>query len=722
MNAPSTNSREPIDLGKRIHAWSQWADHHIQRVSVRSRLLGLCLGLMAILGCTTLLLGVVIHQREQQEVEQKRQYDRLQTIILLREALNSSRHYQSQVNVARLIGNKELEAEFSKQRSKAEQALEDGLPLLEQFDATSVAIVREQRKLSLASMQKAIDAIVGKKVDSFALANETMGHINLIESTLKVAGDRERLKADQISRDQLARARSAVQLAVAIIFVALLLGVTLCLLILRSIVRPLQTTVAVLRQINAGETMVDMPPLSSNEFGDMAQALRQFRDQAERLRHLAYTDELTGLGNRAHFDEALRAAVTEAGQAGMSLALLYVDLDNFSSVNDSLGHGAGDRYLREAALRLQRFAMLEAQVWRYSGDKFTVLLDAQADADAESWRERVGAQARLILRGLSEPFLLDGHLLPMSVSIGVAGFPADGSNAEQLMSSADAAMYLVKKSGRNGVRFANPALTADARKGLAMAADIRRGLDHQEFEPFYQPVVDVVAGRVVGAEALLRWRHPERGVRTAYEFIAVAEDSGLVHALGEACLTQVCARIAHWQDEDHPIWISANLSTRQIEDRSVIGLLTALRDRYPFRPGGLTLEITESAMLEQVERAQQTLEELRGTGYRLGVDDFGTGYSSFVYLQRFPLDKIKIDRSFVERMETSRAAVAIVAATVALAKSLDLEVVAEGVETERQMRQLVELGCVLQQGYYYTKALPAVEFEQWRDQWVPPQM
>lgn len=697
-----------------------WIDERLQRVSVRARLLGFCLALMGILACTTLLLGSVIQQREKQEVEQKQQYDRLQITILLREALNNARHYQSQANVARLIGNEVLEDDLLKSLAKAEQSLEAGLRLLEQFDAASVAIVREQRQLSLVSMQKSIDAIVGKKVDSFALAKETMGHINLIESTLKIAGDRERLKADEISRDQLARARAAVQLAVIIVLIALLLGVLLSLLILRSIVRPLQSTVAVLRQINAGETMVDMPPLSNNEFGDMAQALRQFRDQAERLRHLAYTDELTGLGNRAHFDEALRAAVTEAGKAGSSLALLYVDLDNFSAVNDSLGHGAGDRYLHEAGLRLHRFALLEAQVWRYSGDKFTLLLDTQSVGDSESWRERIVAQAELILRGLSEPFLLDGHLLPMSVSIGVAVFPADGSSGEQLTSSADAAMYLVKESGRNGMRFANPALTANARNDLVMAADIRRGLENHEFEPFYQPIVDVVRGRVVGAEALLRWRHPQRGIRTAYEFIATAEASGMVHALGEACLTQVCARIAHWQREADPIWISANLSTRQIEDRSIIGLLESLHRRHGFSPEGLTLEITESAMLEQVERAQQTLEEVRSMGYRLGVDDFGTGYSSFVYLQRFPVDKIKVDRSFVDKLDSSRAAVAIVAATVALAQSLDLEVVAEGVETEAQMRRLVELGCHLQQGYYYTRALPTAEFETWRANWVPP--
>lgn len=697
-----------------------WLDTHVQRFAVRTRLLWLCLGLLLISGTATLLLGFVIQQREAEEAQQTAQYDRLQAITTVREALASVRHQQGLLNVAKVINDKKLVDDVVTKVSVAEKNLAAAFERVSQFDPETIATVREARHMAMLPMQKSIEAMAKRQTQDLSLALEAMGQLNRLQDTLDAAGRRERIRADEITQDQINRARAAVRLSISIIVFAAVLSLLFSLLVLRSIVQPLQTTVAALRQINDGETMVDMPPISNDEFGDMAQALRQFRDQADRLRHLAYTDELTGLGNRAHFDEALRAAVTEAGKASHSLALLYVDLDNFSAVNDSLGHGAGDRYLREAAMRLQRFALLEAQVWRYSGDKFTVLLDAQTVTNPEGWRERIAAQADLILRGLAEPVLLDGHMLPMSVSIGIGVFPADGSNSEQLMSSADAAMYLVKKSGRNGMRFANPALTADARKDLALATDIRRGLEAQEFEPFYQPIVDVMAGRVVGAEALLRWRHPERGVRTAYEFIATAEASGMVHALGEVCLTQVCAQIAYWQGQDDPIWISANLSTRQIEDRSVITLLEQLHKRTPFRPEGLTLEITESAMLERVERAQQTLEEVRSMGYRLGVDDFGTGYSSFVYLQRFPVDKIKIDRSFVERIETSRAAAAIISATLALGKNLDLEVVAEGVETEAQMRRLMELGCTLQQGYYYTRALPTAEFEQWRKNWVPP--
>jgi diguanylate cyclase (GGDEF)-like protein len=332
----------------------------------------------------------------------------------VRDAITSTRHFQGQVNVAKLLEDPELEARILNSLADAEGELQKSLDRVAQFDPQSAAIVMRERQLSLSTMQKSMVSLMEKTADALPLAIKTIQHLDAIESTLKNAGERERQRADAISKRQLDRARSAVKLSVAIVVAAVLLGVTFSLLILRSITRPLQSTVAVLRQINAGETLVDMPPISPDEFGDMAMALRQFRDQAERLRHLAYTDELSGLGNRAHFDEALRAAVAEAEHARRSLALLYIDIDNFSAVNDSLGHSAGDRYLREAAQRLHQFAFLESHVWRYSGDKFTLLLEGPAEGGVEALRERATAQATLVLKGLSEPMLLQGHWLPMS--------------------------------------------------------------------------------------------------------------------------------------------------------------------------------------------------------------------------------------------------------------------------------------------------------------------
>jgi predicted signal transduction protein with EAL and GGDEF domain len=356
----------------------------------------------------------------------------------------------------------------------------------------------------------------------------------------------------------------------------------------------------------------------------------------------------------------------------------------------------------------------EALVCRYSGDKFTVLLQGIPDWDVETLQAHLREITGNVLRGMCEPFQLGGDVLPMSVSIGIAVFPADGQNSELLVSSADAAMYLAKRSGRNNAKFASPELTGDARRQLAIAADVRRGLESGEFEPFYQPVVDVSVGRVVGAEALLRWRHPQRGIVVASEFIPAAEDSGLIHALGERCLIKACEQAAQWgSGGGEPIRVSVNLSARQIEDRTAIGMLERLHANGGRGAKDMDFEITETAILQHVDRAQETLTQIRALGHKLSVDDFGTGYSSMVYLQRFPISRIKIDRSFVSRMETSREAHAIVSATIALARSLDLEVVAEGVETASQARQLQSLGCTLQQGYYFTAALPAAEFEVW---------
>lgn len=489
-------------------------------------------------------------------------------------------------------------------------------------------------------------------------------------------------------------------------------GLVLTAAVLASIMRPLRAMVKALRLLNSGETTIELPPVTADEFGDMSVALRQFRDQAERLRRLAFRDPLTGTGNRGRLEEALRESLDLARQDGTCVALFYLDLDNFRSVNDSLGHSAGDRYLSEAALRLQRFLPEEALLCRYGGDKFGVLLSGLPAWDTDSLQSHLRSIAGRALSGLSEPCQIGADLLPMSASIGIAVYPTDGQNGEQLVSSADAAMFLAKRQGRNNAQFASPELTGDARRQLALVGDIRRGLERNEFETWYQPVVDVDTGRTTGVEALLRWNHPHSGILNASEFIAAAEASGLIHALDELCLRQSCEQAARWQSAGAPMRISVNLSARQIEDRTALSLLQSLHGRPGARE--LDLEITETAILRHLDRAQETLRDIRALGHRLSVDDFGTGYSSLVYLQRFPINRIKIDRSFVARVESSREAQAIIAATVALGRSLDLEVVGEGVETAGQLQQLRNLGCTLQQGYYFTAALPAGQFEAWR--------
>lgn len=681
-------------------------------LSVRFRLFALCASLLLVLGGANVLLGEINSQHENQVLQQQEQYRRVRVINGVQQAMSTYRYWFGQVNAAAMVENKEAERQALERRDHAQAALETRMRELEHFDAKAVRVVRQATQELPGHLELGIRALVRREQGAEAHFSEATRLLTSLEQALAAATEREEALADEAQVRARERAAAGMRLSRAIIVLSAGFGLVLTYLVLRSIVRPMQATVKALRLVNAGETSVDLPPLSQDEFGDMALALRQFRDQAERLRRLAYRDTLTGAGNRGRLEEALREGIDVSRQNGTQLALLYIDLDNFRTVNDSLGHSAGDRYLCEAVVRLQRFAPDEAIVCRYGGDKFTVLLQDLPAWDSETLQSHLRAVATNILRGMAEPYQHGDDLLPMSVSVGIAVFPADGQTGEQLVSSADAAMYLAKRQGRNNAQFASPELTGDARRQLATVTDIRRGLDQGEFEPFYQPVVDVVDGRVVGAEALLRWHHPQRGIVTAGEFIPAAEASGLIHALSETCMIQACAQAALWRERD--IRISVNLSARQIEDRTAIPLLERLHTSNENGAVGLDFEITETAILQHIDRAQETLAQIRELGHRLSVDDFGTGYSSLVYLQRFPINRIKIDRSFVARVETSREAQAIISATVALARSLELDVVAEGVETAGQLRHLQSLGCTLQQGFYFTPALPASEFDDWR--------
>jgi diguanylate cyclase (GGDEF)-like protein len=498
---------------------------------------------------------------------------------------------------------------------------------------------------------------------------------------------------------------------VTIIIVTGVVGILFTLMVVRSIIRPLQSTTTALRLVNAGETDIDLPPIAADEFGDMALALRQFRDQAERLRKVAYEDPLTGLGNRARLEDALQKAIDRAAQTKTQLALLYLDLDNFRAINDRLGHKVGDRFLCEAVSRLSRFIPEDTLLCRFGGDKFTVLIENLPAG--QSVEPQLREIANCALRGLAEPYSHGEHLLNMTASIGIALFPRDGETVEQLVSGADAAMFAAKKSGRNNVRFTSSEFTSALRRHFAVANDIRRGLEHGEFRPYYQPIVDTECGRVVGAEALLRWQHPERGLLLPDQFIDVAEEAGLIGMLGEECLRAAHRQAAIWKASGKSIRIAVNLSARQVHDGNIVEALQKLDAQHHAADRLIDLELTESALLDASETGQEVLGRIKDLGYRLGLDDFGTGYSSFAYLRVLPIDKIKIDRQFVAGMATSQQSFAIVSAIMALANNLRLEVVAEGIEAVEHVRALRKLGCTLHQGFFFSKALPAAEFEHW---------
>jgi diguanylate cyclase len=680
--------------------------------SVSFRLFGLSLAILLALALTAVLLGDVVRHEEQVrawEVEQAREvelfhgvYHALSTVRLMHGNLSSAvlardAGWQAQANRSLADAGARLEALLTGLAPIAPEAVlavRRGLETIPEQIAEAIAAIQSDRRADvepfMRSAREIVVAIEGE------LAKAETGHGELFRQ--------RRAAAHEASKASL---RWALYSTVATV----LLGLALALTVSRSLVRPLRRIVAAVRRVTAGDPDVALPAPRADEFGDIAQALRQFHDQAEKLRTMAYHDPLTGLANRARLEEALHGGIVKCARGGTSLALLFLDLDNFKSVNDSLGHSAGDRFLRDAARRLQRLAPDSALIGRYSGDKFTVVVDSLRRDGTQQARLRTVAEA--ILRGMSEPYRSNGDFLYMTVSMGIAVYPMDGQSSEQIVSAADAAMYLAKRSGRNNFQFASPDLTEDARRKLLVAGEIRRGLAAGEFEPYYQPIVNVRSGEVSGAEALLRWHHPQRGIVLPGEFVKIAEESGLIGELGERCLTVAYEQAVKWSRGDKEIPIAVNLSARQLQDQKVLSVVQQLQSAQQLRPHCLEFEITESAVMERPELSEQTLQEIRRRGHRLGIDDFGTGHSALGYLQRFPIDRIKIDRTFVERVDTSRQSRAIISATLALAENLGLDVVAEGVENQTQLQQMRDLGCSLQQGFFFTPALPAEEFEAW---------
>ena len=681
-------------------------------LSVRMRLLALCLGMVLVLGGASATVVMLMAHDQQAHAQQDRQFHRYETVHAVQQAQALFRHRTGQMNSAMLAGDEASRARAEAALAVAKQGLDRELGHLEQFDAASARRVLDDNSAIAALSRDAVDAILGNRRDLAAgLLTDLQQRLDDIEETLRGISLREQNLLQTQQAVERERVDSTIGIASGVIGGAVVLALLATMFVIRSVIRPLQTTTDAIRQVNIGAIDIDLPPIRPDEFGDMAVALRQFRDQAERLRRLAYHDPLTGLGNRARLEESLQRAVDRSRQTREPVAVFFIDLDHFRAVNDKFGHKTGDRYLGEAASRLNRFMPLGSQLYRHGGDKFAIVVEG-LDSGA-GLENALREQADTVMRGLSESYPIGDHLLNMSVSIGIAVFPGDGETAEQLIASAEAAMYVAKKNGRNNARFASAQLTGTMRKQLALASEIRRGLERGEFEPFYQPVVDVERGVVVGAEALLRWRHPENGLMPPSDFITVAEESGLINQLGELCLIKAHEQAQVWAAKNRRLRVSVNLSVRQVHDGKVLQILRGFGNVPGSRERLIDFELTESALLDSTEYSHTMLTEIKRLGFRIGLDDFGTGYSSFSYLQRLPIDKIKIDRQFVTSMGTSKQALAIVSATLTLAQNLDLGVIAEGVESTAQMRQLRILGCKLQQGFYFTRALPAADFEAW---------
>ncbi len=430
------------------------------------------------------------------------------------------------------------------------------------------------------------------------------------------------------------------------------------------------------------------------------------RKKAENtIRQLAYHDGLTALPNRALFEDRLKVALAQAHRNKQMLAVMFLDLDRFKLVNDTLGHGGGDKLLKSVAGELSGIIREGDTVARVGGDEFTLLLlgiTRQEDA---------GEVADRILEILRRPRLIDGQEFSVTTSIGVTMYPVDGADSESLLRNADTAMYRAKERGRDNCQFYTPAMNAGILRRLALENDLRHALDRDEFRVQYQPIADTATGQIVGAEALLRWHHPERGVISPDEFIPFAEETGLIVPIGEWVLREACFQNRAWQEAGYPaIRVTVNLSARQLQQENLARIVADLLDESGLLPQHLQLEITEGAVMKNVEFIIATLHELRSMGVGISVDDFGTGYSSLSYLKRFPIDSVKIDRSFVRDLANDPSDAAIVTTVIAMARSLNLKVIAEGVETEEQLEFLRRRGCDEIQGYLISRPVSPAAF------------
>ncbi len=444
---------------------------------------------------------------------------------------------------------------------------------------------------------------------------------------------------------------------------------------------------------------------------------KTYLNKVQEVRSLAYYDSLTLLPNRVLFKEYLSQEIESALPEGKNLALMFLDLDNFKRINDTYGHCIGDLLVRGVAERLAASVRMEQRGGRYSahdqriiigrfgGDEFTVLMrDLKDSQDAARVADR-------LLKTLADPFALEGHEVSIGASLGISIFPFDGMDADTLLKNADAAMFHAKANERSSYYFFSQSMTQMSPEKLSMENELRKALGRGEFRVHYQPKVDARTGILTGAEALLRWQHPTRGLLAAAEFISLAEETGLIRPIGEWTLRTACAQIADWQNAGlSPVPVAVNLSALQFRQHNLAQSISRIMQEAGVEAKHLELEITEGAIIQDEDEADRSLRALRELGIKISIDDFGTGYSSLSRLRRFTLDALKIDRSFVTDLAANPDDKAIITAIIAMAGSLKLRVIAEGVETGNQLRFLEEQGCDEIQGYLCDKPMPADEF------------
>jgi diguanylate cyclase (GGDEF)-like protein len=485
-------------------------------------------------------------------------------------------------------------------------------------------------------------------------------------------------------------------------------------LLTRSVAKPLEIMVDATRRIIYGNYNLQMPPsFAARELNELAQAInylaQQLQDQISKLTYQTFHDPLTNLPNRKLFGDRLQHALLSANRSQESIAVLFLDLDNFKLINDSFGHKAGDQILIAVSKRLEACLRNSDTLARLGGDEFTILLENILNIeDATAISKRIAEQ-------LEAPFSLEGHEIFVTVSIGIAISTLPLDLPEDFLRNADAAMYAVKKSGKAHHQVFNLNMASQARQQLILEAELRRAIEHEEFRVYYQPIVQLDTGKIVEVEALVRWQHPKRGLVSPLEFISLAEETGLIILIGQWVLQSACQQLQDWQlkyPSTPSLIMSVNLSSKQIQQAQIAEKIAMILQEHNLEPGCLKMEITESILLKNTASNLDIMHRLKDLGVHLAIDDFGTGFSALNYLKQFPIDTLKIDRAFISGLGGNVQDTAIVHAIIAFAKALNLSITAEGIETAEQLALLKELKCDRGQGYYFSKPLTSEALSQ----------
>ena len=505
----------------------------------------------------------------------------------------------------------------------------------------------------------------------------------------------------------------SLEFSILIFLIVIVMFVLFLLFINKRMQRPLKELIYSIQTIGHGKVNVDALVKRKDAFSLLGKIVKQIdieifkktkliEENEEILKHQAHFDALTHLPNRFLMQDRLEQALREAQRDKSQVGIMFIDLDRFKEINDSLGHHVGDQVLQEVSLRFSETIRKKDTLARLGGDEFTIIIN---DLDN---KDDISCVADKVVDALRVPIKVDEHEFYISSSIGISIYPDDGKDIETLLRHADLAMYEVKNSGRNDFQFYEEFMSKDSLKKLAMDSELHKALLNEEFVVYYQPQLNVKTNELIGMEALVRWRHPDRGIVSPIEFITLAEEMGIINHIDDWVCKNVCEQIVIWQKQGlKPVRVAVNLSGKQLQRDDLIETVmqtlkeTACEARY------LSLEVTEGFIMHDHEKSIKVLSRLRDLGISLAIDDFGTGYSSLSYLKHLPVDKLKIDRSFIHNITTDYQDRAIVKTIVSLSQSMHLEVLAEGVETEQQKEFLKQLGCFEIQGYLYARPLPA---------------